>query len=159
MATRLHGDEAKLYAEYSDRLRATVSRRVGTSADNIEDACSFAWFQLMRTDPGRGFPVLAWLTTVAVREAIRLDKRERRTAELTDLHHESVGDRRAELDEKTRAREALRALADLPDRQRDLVSRKVAGYSYDEIGEQTGDSFRTVERQLVRARKKLRDRT
>lgn len=152
----LYGDEAELYAEYNDRLRATVRRKVGTSLDNINDACSFAWVQLMATDPGRGFPVLAWLTTVAVREAIRLDRLERRPTKLTDRHEKSIGDRRTELESASRAREALRALAELPNRQRNVLSRKVAGYSYDEIAEQTGDSWRTVERQLVRARQALR---
>ena len=89
MAANLHGDESELYAEHHDRLIRTVQKRVSTSPANIEDACSYAWFQLMRTDPGRGFPVLAWLTTVAVREAIRLDRRDRRPTELTDYLGES----------------------------------------------------------------------
>jgi DNA-directed RNA polymerase specialized sigma24 family protein len=42
-----------------------------------------------------------------------------------------------------------------PDEARDLVSSKVAGFSYEEIGEQTGDSWHTIDRQLVRARRNL----
>lgn len=156
MAAKLHGDESELYAKHHDRLIRTVKGRVSTSRANVEDACSYAWFQLMRTDPGRGFPVLAWLTTVAVREAIRLERRDRRPTELTDHLGESLEDRKSDLSTAAEAREALRALADLPPRQRDALGRKIAGFSYDEISEQTGDSWRTVERQLLRARRRLR---
>ncbi len=53
------------------------------------------------------------------------------------------------------AREALRALGFLPDRQRRYLTLKVAGYSYQEIGELTGRSYTSVNKRLARAREQL----
>jgi hypothetical protein len=50
---------------------------VKTSDANVDDACSFAWMQLIRRQPTRA-TVLAWLTTVAIPEAIRLDRQDGR---------------------------------------------------------------------------------
>jgi DNA-directed RNA polymerase specialized sigma24 family protein len=47
--------------------------------------------------------------------------------------------------------EALSVLASLPERKRNLYALKVLGFSYEEIGRITGDSYPTVNRQLVRA--------
>jgi DNA-directed RNA polymerase specialized sigma24 family protein len=54
------------------------------------------------------------------------------------------------------ARAALAAVSELKPRQRQLFARQLAGLSYDEIARATGDSWRTVERQLRRARVALR---
>jgi hypothetical protein len=45
-----HDQIAELYAREADRLLSAISGRVTTSADVIEDACSFAWEQLVRHD-------------------------------------------------------------------------------------------------------------
>ncbi len=68
-----HGDEAELYAQLATRLTKIVARQVRTSSANIEDACSFAWLQMLRYQPARE-TVLAWLIRVGTREAIRLDR-------------------------------------------------------------------------------------
>src|SRR3954466_8460332 len=78
---RPRGDEERLYITHANRLRRTVTANVNTSAANIEDACSFAWVQLVAKDPRRD-TVFGWLTTVAIREAIRLDRRDRVTASI-----------------------------------------------------------------------------
>src|SRR5690349_8095129 len=49
------------------------------------------------------------------------------------------------------ARDALDALRG---RQRRMLGLQAAGHTYDEIVAATGDSWRTVDRQLVRARKR-----
>ena len=46
--------------------------------------------------------------------------------------------------------------ARLTGRERRLLGLQAAGYSYREISRATGDTVRTVERQLWRARRKLR---
>ncbi len=101
------------------------------------------------------------MITVARNEAIRLDRIRRRLEAL------SIGDREAgchpglavptdayalaiDLDE------ALSVLASLPERKRNLYALKVLGFSYDEIGAITGDSYFTVNRQLVRAASLIR---
>jgi RNA polymerase sigma factor (sigma-70 family) len=131
---------------------ARVCRHVHTSASNVEDACSFAWLQLLRCQPRRA-TVLEWLSTVAIREAWRLARGERRRLPLeaagepstpsTTLTHEQ-------------AREALEVVASLPPRQRELVGLHAAGFTYDEIAALTGTSHRAVDRHLRRARSLLR---
>jgi DNA-directed RNA polymerase specialized sigma24 family protein len=49
-------------------------------------------------------------------------------------------------------RDALSLVADDSERKRTFLTLKVAGYSYNEIAAQLGVSWRTVNRQLVRAR-------
>jgi len=80
-APALRGDEAQLFAAHHAALRGRVARHVGTRASNIDDACSFAWLRLLRRQPERG-KTLEWLTTVAIREARRLDRADRRLARL-----------------------------------------------------------------------------
>ncbi len=54
------------------------------------------------------------------------------------------------------AGEQIRA-ARLQAREARVLGLRVAGYRRDEIAELTGDSRRTIDRQLGRARRKLRD--
>ena len=42
------GDEAELFARYHDMLLRAVSRQASAPAVVIEDACAFAWLQLLR---------------------------------------------------------------------------------------------------------------
>ncbi len=153
------GDEGELFAHYHDMLLRAVSRQASAPAVVIEDACAFAWLQLLRYQPQRD-NIVAWLVTVAVREAWKLSRRQRAEisaeVEASDAyaHLEHTG---ATLDDQVAAREALRAVAELPERQRHLLARQAAGLSYDEIAAETGDSWRTVDRQLGRARARIRE--
>jgi len=152
------GDEAELFARFHDTLLRAVARQASAPAVVIEDACAFAWAQLLRYQPQRD-NIAGWLVTVAVREAWKLSARQR--AELSDeleqhdryAHLEEIG---AALDGQIAAREALRAVAELPERQRHLLARQAAGLSH-EIAAETGDSWRTVDRQLGRARAQIRE--
>src|SRR4051794_12160064 len=82
-ATHLAGDETRLFIAHANTLRRTVGRIVNSSDANIDDACAFAWAQLVACQPRRQ-TVFPWLVKVATREAIRLDKRERRWADVDD---------------------------------------------------------------------------
>ena len=123
------GDEAQLFTSHHATLRARVCRHVHTSASNVDDACSFAWLQLLRCQPRRA-TVLEWLTTVAIHEALRLDRTDRRLAPL-----EAVGEPSTPSTTLTheQAREALEIVAALPPRQRQLAGMHAAGFTYDEI--------------------------
>jgi RNA polymerase sigma factor (sigma-70 family) len=150
-------DQADLFAEHARRLHAVVSRRVGTSAANVDDACGLAWLQLVRRRPPAA-AAFAWLCTTAVREAIKLDRRMSRTVGLDhafDLAADPVlgPDGRLEL---IVAGEQIRA-ARLTPRGARVIGLRAAGYSRAEIAELTGESHRTIDRQLARARRKLRD--
>lgn len=61
------------------------------------------------------------------------------------------------VEEAAEAREALGLIAQLPERQQRIAALAVTGLSREEIAEVTGDTLRTVDRQLYRARAKLRD--
>ena len=45
------GPEAQLFEAHALRLRAVVGGCVRTSPVNVEDACGFAWLQLVRRRP------------------------------------------------------------------------------------------------------------
>ena len=154
------GDETALFAELHPKLARQVGRLVRTREENVQDACSFAFLQLLRYQPSRE-SVFSWLLAVAVREAVKLDQRGRREPPLParedGVELEPV-DERADPEivlETIAALEAI-AAAGLSARQARIVALHSAGYRYESISKQLGVSPRTVERQLLRARGKLR---
>ena len=60
----------------------TSARVVNTSDENVEDACMFAWTQFLSWEFEHDEVAYSWLTTVAIREAVKLDRRTRRTSPL-----------------------------------------------------------------------------
>jgi DNA-directed RNA polymerase specialized sigma24 family protein len=116
----------------------------------VDEACSFAWVQLLGHQPERE-SVAGWLWRVAVREVWRLEAAEHRQQELREDRSEA----RDAIGPRHRWVEALEAVSSLRSRQRRLLGLQAAGHTYDEIVATTGDSWRTVDRQLVRARKRL----
>ncbi|HET6507385.1 MAG TPA: sigma-70 family RNA polymerase sigma factor [Baekduia sp.] len=153
-ACPLRGDETQLYKTHSAALRAAVRRFVNADDAVIEDACSFAWLQLMRHQPDRGPTLFAWLRTVAVREAWRLYQRDAREPSIEQFPGLDPG--RDALAEQTAARDALRVLAALPPRQRDTLALLILGFSYDEIAALRRVTKTNVNRHLTRARRHLR---
>jgi RNA polymerase sigma factor (sigma-70 family) len=151
------GDIGGLYRSLSKRLEQIVRFDVLNAPDPVvEDACQFAWDRLIRNHARiRRETALPWLARTAVREARRLLKRERRWLPLEDgalaldeLEAPESGDlleRRARLD----------AIGELPERQQRLVWLHALGLTYAEIAMHTGDTTRTVERQLLRAKRAL----
>jgi RNA polymerase sigma factor (sigma-70 family) len=153
-ARMLQGDEAQLYQDHSNPLRAAVRHFVNADDTIIEDACAFAWLQLMRHQPDRGPTLFAWLRTVAIREAWRLYERDTREPSLElfpglDPGHDA-------LTQQTAARDALRALVALPPKQRDTLALLILGFSYDEIAAHRRVTKTNVNRHLTRARAHLR---
>jgi DNA-directed RNA polymerase specialized sigma24 family protein len=82
-------EEAQLFEQHAGRLEAVVSRRVRTSPANVEDACGFAWLQLVR----RRHVAFAWLCTTAIREAMALDRRGAHTVCLEQIAEASADTR------------------------------------------------------------------
>jgi hypothetical protein len=76
-----------LYRETHGHLRRIVSAAVNTTATNVDDACAFAWSQLTRRhlDVTVSAGITRWLATTATREAIRLDRLDRRYQPLPDF--------------------------------------------------------------------------
>ena len=152
---------AELYADSAGQVRRLVRSEVRASEPVIEDACQFAWSRLVhhRERVCRDAAV-SWLVTTAMREAFKLMRRDRR-----DLSLESLIDRTGDLvrqwngpspEEVVEHRARLEALRSLSERQQRLVWLQGFGLSYTEMAEQTGATTRTIERQILRARHKLR---
>lgn len=159
-ATR--GDEADLFATHSKRLVRVVSRQVDAPEWVVEDACQFAWVQLLRVQPEREH-VFAWLRTTAVRRVWQQASRFGRELSLdvpigdwpgAPLLREAVPGRCP--DTLRRAREALVEVAQLRPAQRYAISRSIAGLSREEICGESGLTARQVDRHLVKARRALR---
>jgi RNA polymerase sigma factor (sigma-70 family) len=154
-------DVGELYRSLSARLEWIVRRDVRAPEAVIEDACQLAWSGLVRhCDRVRRDAALSWLARTAEREAFRLARRECRELSL-DATLEHAGDAELAGPEPSLAELAeqharLEAISGLPGRQQRLVWLQGLGFSYDEMAAQTGDSNRTVERQLLRAKQRLR---
>jgi len=158
--TQTASDTAALFSRYNRKLRDRVSSVVNTSQANIEDACMFAWLQLLRHEIDEIDAAYSWLTTVAIREAVKLDRADRRTRSLsvdaTGAVIEPI-DPRDELAARDMLDHAAAVIqqAGLTSRQLEMIALQAWGLNYEEIAARTGNSRRTVDRELVRARAKL----
>jgi RNA polymerase sigma factor (sigma-70 family) len=163
---------AAFYAENQARLRRLVGRYSHANRHAVEDACQIAWAILVRRADipldGRGF---AWLRTVALTTGLRgtaardipaggflpaargADPRElpEPTADQGDpLELVLASEHHEELHTK---------LLTLTERERRYLALQAAGLSYREIAAiETGVSLRTIERQILRGRRKLKER-
>jgi RNA polymerase sigma factor (sigma-70 family) len=164
---------AELYERNAGQVRRQVRSGVTACDAVIDDACQFAWSRLVhRRDRIRGDSVVPWLVTTAVHEAFKLIRRDSRDLSLEILieQPEDVAGARPETDHAlslpisatvrspewiVEQRLQLEALGRLPERQRRLLWLQGLGFSYAEMADRTGDTERTVERQLIRARRKL----
>jgi RNA polymerase sigma factor (sigma-70 family) len=154
------GDEAELYRRHRRDLLRAVARVVNAPDELIEDACQNAWAILLRNQPDR-VTIFARLRVVAIHEAYRLSRTERRDAHLDELDlvaggQDAIADP-SSIEDALEARWALRLLAELPDRQREDLSLLVAGFSYSEIADMTGGrTYTNVNRHLTKARARIR---
>jgi RNA polymerase sigma factor (sigma-70 family) len=155
------GGIEELYRELARCLERIVRSEVRAPAWLIEDACQFAWWRLaVNANRVERRAALSWLATTAVREALKLIRRAERDLSLDArvgggerpapgqaLGPVEIAERRAQL-------ELLHAL---PGRQRTVLLLKAAGLSYEETADSLGVSVRTVERQIMRGRQRLRE--
>ena len=157
-----------LYAAQARSLFRHVRARVRAPDHVIEDACQFAWTQLLRRRPGLG-PEAAygWLLSTALREAYRLLELSCRDLSL-EAELERSSSRRRELtgralaasaapDDMAVRHEHLAVLRSLPARQQRLLWLKALGLSQVEVSAHERCTLRTVNRQLARARHQLRN--
>jgi DNA-directed RNA polymerase specialized sigma24 family protein len=101
--------------------------------------------------------ITGWLATTAIREAIGLDRADRRFQPLPDEIGNGCGVSPAPLSAALETREALdELLAPATERQRRVLILVALGHTYIEIAAVEGGSFRTVDRQLHRGRERIR---
>ncbi|MGZ4246343.1 MAG: RNA polymerase sigma factor [Solirubrobacteraceae bacterium] len=150
-----------LYAGSAGLVRGHVRNGVTAPEAVIEDACQVAWSRLLHhRDRVSRDRAVAWVIATAVHEAFRLTRRSDRELSLEAIAEES-GDlpfRRAApaADEAVEPRLRLELLHALPERQQRLLWLQGLGFDYREMAAGTGATVRTVERQLARARCRLR---
>jgi RNA polymerase sigma factor (sigma-70 family) len=151
-----------LYARLAPRLERALAASVHADAWVLEEACQVAWIRLLcgHEDVAEEH-ALGWLATTARREALRTLRRLRAQASLDEECARSARARpvaaAATLPPQVvvELRERLLEVQQLPLRQRRLVWLQAVGYDYSEIAERSGESYRSVERQLRRAKRTL----
>lgn len=154
---------AALYRRHAGQLERRVARCAYSDPSTIEDACSFAWLQLLThtavelSTPG---DALGWLRRTAIREVWRLDARRARDRVLDHLAIE----RELQLREHTApAADAVAAqharldlVAQVPERPRRFLMRLALGHTYREIAADENVSATTANKQIARAKRLLR---
>ncbi len=155
------GDLGELYVSLSPRLERIVRMDVRAPRPVIEDACQIAWGQLVRYRHAvRPESALSWLATTAIHEAFGLLRRQNKCHSLEGTLERSgdvaVLESAPGADEVWEVRERLERLTVLSQRQQQMLWLQGLGYSYREIAAKTGCTVRTVERQLLRAKRKVR---
>jgi RNA polymerase sigma factor (sigma-70 family) len=154
-------DVDALYRSVAQRLEQIVRADVRAPDTVIEDACQFAWSRLVHhAHRVRRECALAWLAQTARREAVKLVRRDGRDISLDAALEVGVPMARAapgpEPEEVCEQRRRLALVARLPERQQRVLWLHALGLSYAEIALETGYSLRTVERQLLRAKRSVR---
>ena len=157
-APHLRGDEAELYRRLGVPLQRVVRARVSGPAGTVEDACAFAWQQLLTHQPERSERLFGWLVIVATREGWRLVRIERRATLVGPAALEQAAGPERELEQRVCALEARQALAGLRPAERRLVALRAAGYSYREIAALEQRTYSWGNRHLARASRRLRER-
>jgi RNA polymerase sigma factor (sigma-70 family) len=161
-ATTTDTSVQQLYERFSRRLERIVSTDVRAPDTVVEDACQFAWGSLLvHATRVRAEAALSWLATTAVREAWRLMRTRERDVSLEADDAAVTGGAEpwsaVMTDAIVEDREQLRLIRQLPERQQRILWLHGLGLSYEEIAAYTGDTPRTVERQLLRGRSRVRE--
>lgn len=154
-----YGQLANLFQIHAADLQRFIGAAVRAPAAVVEDACQFAWAQLVvHCGEVEEASASAWLTTTATREVLRQLKRADREASL-DAELEQRGDfisrSTPAADEVAELREQLRLLGELPARQGRILWLRAFGLSRSEVATRERCSSRAIERQLFKARRSL----
>jgi len=153
-------DVGELYGLLAKRLEQIVRLDVGAPDPVVEDACQFAWSRLVHhRHRVHRETVMTWLARTAVHEAFKLLRRDRRELSLDAAGEHATPAARLSFpapEAAVESRERLGQVRGLPERQQRVLWMHAVGWSYVEIAAQEGCTVRTVERQLLRARKTLR---
>jgi len=154
------GDVGELYGLLAKRLEQIVRLDVRAPDVVIEDACQFAWTRLVHhRHRVRRETVMGWLARTAVHEAFKALRRGSRELSLdtaTEEENPAIVPSVPGPDVLLEQRERLAELGRLPERQQRLMWMHALGLSYVEIAAREGCTVRTVDRQLFRASRAIR---
>ncbi len=152
---------ADLYAERAAQLRQIVRGSVRAPDAVIDDACQIAWSRLLRRwGRVRHEAAFPWLVRTANRAALRSLRRSARELSLDQLCDAGCDPTPLDLlaiapDEIAQQRARLDEVRALPERQQRLLWLQGLGLTYLEMADYTQATTRTVERQLMRAKRSL----
>jgi RNA polymerase sigma factor (sigma-70 family) len=150
----------ELYVAFAERLAQIVRFNVRAPEAVIEDACQFAWTRLLHhRGRVRRDAVRPWLTRTATHQALKLVRREDRDLSLDAILEPAGALARAgltpALEDLIEQRWRLDQIRRLPQRQQRLVWLHGLGFSYAEMARDCGYTLRTVERQVLRGKRRL----
>jgi len=156
------GGRHALYVQYVDRVFRTVRGMLRSDADAedvTQDAMLTVLTSLHTYTPRAEARFGAWVTTIALNTARRRFRRRRpeptATGQLPDIPDEGA-DPAGDLDRARQRRALLVALAELPERERTIVSlRYGAELNASEIASAVGAEPGTIRKILERARTRL----
>lgn len=159
------GARQMLYLQYVDRVFRTVRGMLRSDAD-AEDVTQDAMLTMLTSlhtyRPRADVRFAAWVTTIAINTARRRFRRRRPELTATGELPETGGDEADpadDLDRARRRRALLIALAELSEREREIVGlRYGADLNASEIGASVGLEPATVRKMLERARTRLGER-
>jgi DNA-directed RNA polymerase specialized sigma24 family protein len=162
---------AAFFAAHANHVRVRVARRARTAPYVVDDACATAWTKLLRRpDVALNAHGRAWLITVALHEAWRLQERRAQETPVGPFARRSTVDDGHALepvdelgvDVETRAvdrvqhAEDVAAFLTLKPRERQALYLQAVGYRYAEICELTGFTYTAVNRYITEGRRALR---
>jgi RNA polymerase sigma factor (sigma-70 family) len=154
------GDVGLLYVLLAKRLEQIVRADVRAPDVVIEDACQFAWSRLIHhRHRVHREKVMSWLVRTAVHEAFKLLRRDHRELSLEVASEEAVWPAMLSTPAPhglVESRERLGQICWLPERQQRVLWLNALGLSYAEIATRERCTVRTVERQLLQARHRIR---
>ncbi|HYU63330.1 MAG TPA: RNA polymerase sigma factor [Verrucomicrobiae bacterium] len=151
-----------LYRDYLGRIYAYVRAQVGTSAD-AEDITAQVFmnaYQAYGRFEARNTTPSAWLFRIARNATLDYFRsRGRRDRLQRTMEHQPLveEDPAQQAEERVQYRALLAQVGQLPDRQRDAISLRHSGLSFDEVGRLLGCSEDAAKMLYHRALKALRE--
>jgi len=151
-----------LYRDYMGRIYAYVRAQVGSAAD-AEDVTSQVFmnaYQAYARFETRNSTPAAWLFRIARNATLdhfRAGNRRDRLRRTIEREPQAEEDPAGQAEERIQYRALLARVADLPERQRDAISLRHSGLSFDEVGSLLGCSEDAAKMLYHRALKALRE--
>ena len=143
---------SSLYHSHHARLRTGIARQVGDNT--ADDACGFAWMQLVtHASHVRNDTAYAWLFKTALNNGRRQHNLANRCR---DIPHDTATPG-ASVHDTAAARMSLQTIRRLDRKHQRVVWLRAAGATIRETARVTGASPSTVDHQLRRARRRLRE--
>ena len=151
-----------LYRDYLGRIYAYVRAQVGSSAD-AEDVTSQVFmnaYQAYARFETRNSTPAAWLFRIARNATLdhfRASNRRDRLRRTIERQPQAEDDPAGQAEERIQYQALLARVAQLPERQRDAISLRHSGLSFDEVGSLLGCSEDAATMLYHRALKALRE--